>query len=294
MVWFIVLSQTTNAQVYLKTSLIGRSKYDDTQTDNTNAKGSAYIVRGGFQLPISIKADTIVKGSDTIPSQTIWAVRADASFSQFNHRNMEAYDFPNQVENYRAGVIYLHTLNKKWSVYATLGAGLYTTSSNFSSNQIIGEGALIFIRTITPNLKVGVGIAFDNTFGYPMAYPGLIVDWAIDGRGGKYFARLNSNEIKAGVKYNEKFQLSLNLDAFGASALFKDKMFSHVYYTAGITPEFEIGKGFSIPITVGATLFRNMYSHNRNLTDFFSYMTRKNVQHFAPSPFVSIGITYGL
>jgi hypothetical protein len=55
-----------------------------------------------------------------------------------------------------------------------------------------------FFKDNHTNLKVGVRLAFDNTFGFPMLYPGLVVDWAIDGKGSKYFARLNPNEIKAG------------------------------------------------------------------------------------------------
>jgi Domain of unknown function (DUF6268) len=171
---------------------------------------------------------------------------------------------------------------------------LYTTPAGVHANQVVGEGAVIFIRTILPNLKVGAGLAFDNTFGFPMVYPGLIVDWAIDGKGGKYFARINSTEISAGMKYNEKFQWSLNVDAFGASALFYDKMFTHLYYTAGLTPEFKIGKSVSIPLTVGATLSRNAYAHGRSITDFFSYLGKDDVPHFKPSVFVSVGVVVGM
>ena len=296
LVMLLLASLTTaQAQVYLKSTWLGPSTYDDTNSKDTHAKGSAYVVRAGLQLPVSMKVDTVViSGSDTVPLQTMWAVRADVSHTQFNNTNMDAYSFPEQVQNYRAGVIYLRTINKKWSLFTTLGAGLYTTSSGIRSNQIIGEGALIFIRTISPNLKVGAGVAFDNTFGFPMVYPGLMVDWAIDGKGGKYFARLNSNEIKAGVKYSEKFQLYANFDIFGASALAKDKMFTHVYYAAGITPEFKVGKYFSIPVTAGVTFSRNMYSNDRTLTNFLSYLSKDNVPHFAPSPYLSIGINYGM
>jgi hypothetical protein len=288
----VACSQAVNAQVYLKSTLIGSSKYNDANSGNTSSKGSAYVIRGGCQLPLLVKVDTVIRGADTIPSQTVWAVRFDGSYTRFNNENMDRYNFPGDVYNYRAGVVYMHSLNKKWSLYSTLGAGLYTTSSGISANQIIGEGALIFIRAITPNLKVGAGVAFDNTFGFPMVYPGLIVDWAIDGMGGKYFARLNSNEIKAGIKYSEKFQLYVNFDAFGASALYKEKMFTHLYYAVGITPEFKVGKYFSMPVTVGVTASRNVYSHDRNLTDFFSYMAKEHTPHFAMSPYVSIGINY--
>jgi len=290
----LLSGQTAHAQAYLKSTWMGRSKYDDMNSNDTNAKGSAYVVRAGFQLPVSMKADTMIRGTDTIPVQTVWMVRGDVSYSRFDNRGMEVYQFPDQVQNYRAGVIYLHTLSKKWSLYSTLGAGLYTASSGVYSSQIIGEGALIFIRTITPNLKAGAGVAFDNTFGFPMAYPGLIVDWTIDGKGGKYFARLNSNELKAGIRYSDKFQLYANFDAFGASALAKDKMFTHLYYAAGITPEFKAGKYFTIPITIGMTFSRRMYSNDRTLTNFLSYMTKDSTPHFGPSPYVSVGINYGM
>ena len=285
-------SQAVNAQVYLKSALIGSSKYNDANSGSTSSKGSAYVIRGGFQLPLSMKADTVIRGSDTIPPQTVWAVRLDGSYTRFNNQNTEQYNFLGDVYNYRVGVVYLHTLTKKWSLFSTVGAGLYTTSSGINSRQIIGEGAVIFVRTMTPNLKIGAGVALDNTFGFPMVYPAFFVDWAIDGRGGKYFARLNSNEVKAGIKYSEKFQLCVNFDAFGASALYKDKMFTHTFFAAGLTPEFKVGKHLNIPFTVGVSGTRTMYSHERKIRDFFSYLNKDNLPKFSPSLYVSAGIQY--
>jgi hypothetical protein len=282
------------AQIYLKSAWIGPSDYKDGESPDTNARGSAYMVRGGLQLPLSIKTDTLLCEGDTIPTQTVWAIRFDGSHTRFSNRHMESHDFPTNVNNYRLGVVYLHTLNQKWTVWSTLGAGLYTSSANIGMRQVVGEAAVIFVRNITPNLKIGAGLAFDNTFGFPMVYPGLIVDWAIDGKGGKYFARLNSNEIKAGVKYSDKFQLYVNFDVYGASALYKDEMFTHMYYAVGVTPEFKVGKYFSIPVTLGISASRNMYVNDRTVQDFFSYFGKDNLPHFTPSPFVSIGITYGM
>jgi hypothetical protein len=295
--WLLITALGLNhgqAQIYLKSAWIGPADYKDGQSPDTHANGSAYMLRGGLQLPVSVKTDTLLHGADTIPIQSVWAIRFDGSHTRFSHRHMESYGFPTNVYNYRMGVVYLHTLNKKWTVWSTLGAGVYTSSADISMRQVVGEAAVIFVRSITPNLKVGAGLAFDNTFGFPMVYPGLIVDWAIDGKGGKYFARLNSNEIKAGVKYSDKFQLYINFDVFGASALYKDEMFTHMYYAFGVTPEFKVGKYFSIPVTLGVSASRNMYVNDRTVQDFFSYLGKENLPHFAPSPFVSIGITYGM
>jgi hypothetical protein len=282
------------AQVYLKSAWIGPSDYKDDRSPDANGRGSAYMLRGGLQLPVSVKMDTLMHGADTIPIQSVWAIRFDGSHTHFNHQHMEEHGFPTNVYNYRLGVVYLHTLNQKWTLWSTLGAGVYASSEDIGIHQVVGEAAVIFVRNITPNLKVGAGLAFDNTFGFPMVYPGLIVDWAIDGKGGKYFARLNSNEIKAGIKYSDKFQLYVNFDVFGASALYKDEMFTHMYYAVGVTPEFKVGKYFSIPVTLGISASRNMYVNDRTVQDFFSYLGKENVPHFAPSPFVSVGITYGM
>jgi hypothetical protein len=282
------------AQVYLKSAWIGPSDYKDGHTPDASGKGSVYMLRGGLQLPLSVKTDTLLHGADTVPIQSVWAIRFDGSHTRFDHQHMEQHGFPVSVYNYRLGVVYLHTLNQKWTLWSTLGAGVYTSSANIGIRQVVGEAAVIFVRNIMPNLKVGAGLAFDNTFGFPMVYPGLIVDWAIDGKGGKYFARLNSNEIKAGIKYSDKFQLYMNFDVFGASALYKDEMFTHMYYAVGVTPEFKVGKYFSIPVTLGISASRNMYVNDRTVQDFFSYLGKDDVPHFTPSPFVSVGITYGM
>ncbi|MBT1711201.1 hypothetical protein KK062_23355 [Fulvivirgaceae bacterium PWU5] len=91
--------------------------------------------------------------------------------------------------------------------------------------------SVIFVRSITPNLKVGAGLAFDNTFGFPMVYPGLLVDWAIDGKGGKYFARLNSNEITAlsGI-------CMLTIVLFRISFRTSGKMMCHISRQARLSP----------------------------------------------------------
>src|SRR5690242_9614906 len=94
-------SQTVNAQAYLKSTWIGSSKYNDANSGSPGSKGSAHVIRGGFQLPLSMNVDTVIKGIDTIPSQTVWAVRFDGSYTRFNNENMNEYNFPGDVYNYR-------------------------------------------------------------------------------------------------------------------------------------------------------------------------------------------------
>jgi len=288
-----ICTKSAHAQVYVKSSLISSSGYEDKDSLKTGSKGSANMIRAGVQLKLSMKVDTVIKGTDTFPSVTMWNVGFDGSRTHFNNKNMKQYDFPVNVYNGRVAVTYMHTLNKKWTLMSSLGAGVYTSSiDHITARQVVGEGALIFIREIRPNLKIGVGVAFDNTFGFPMAYPGLLIDWAVDGRGGKYFVRVNSNELKAGMKFSESVQLSFSFEASGASALYKDKMFTHTFLAAGLTPEFKVGKHINIPLTVGISGARTMYSHKRKISDFFSYLNRDNVPGFSPSLYASAGIQY--
>lgn len=289
----ILCIHNVHAQIYVKSSVMGSSRYKDRDSLKSDAKGSASMIRAGVQLKLSMKVDTVIKGTDTFPSISMWNIGFDGSRTHFNNKNMKQYDFPADVYNGRFAVTYMHTLNKKWTLMSSLGFGVYTSSvSHISAKQVVGEGALIFIREIRPNLKVGVGIAFDNTFGFPMAYPGIFVDWAVDGRGGKYFVRINSNELKAGMKLTQSFQLSASFDLSGTSALYKDKMFTHTFFAAGLTPEFKVGKHLTIPVTVGISGTRTMYSHDRKISDFFSYLTKDNLPRFSPSLYVSGGIQY--
>lgn len=283
----------TYGQIYVKSSMIANSKYEDKDSLKTGSKGSTNMIRAGAQFKLSMKVDTVIKGTDTFPSITLWNIGFDGSRTHFNNKNMQQYDFPENVYNGRFAVTYMHTLNKKWSMMASLGAGVYTSSiDHIGAKQIVGEGALIFIREIRPNLKVGVGVAFDNTFGFPMAYPGILVDWAVDGKGGKYFVRFNTNELKAGVKINDWAQLSASFEASGTSALYKDKMFTHTFIAVGLTPEFKVGKHVNIPITVGVSGMRSMYANKRNISDFFSYLSKDNLPGFSPSLYVSAGVQY--
>ena len=289
----LICTKNCHAQIYVKSSFIGSSGYEDKDSLKTGSKGSTNMIRAGAQFQLSMKMDTVIKGTDTFPSVTIWNVGFDGSRTHFNNKNMQQYDFPVNVYNGRFAFTYMHTLNKKWTLMASLGAGVYTSSiDNITAKQVVGEGALIFIRELRPNLKVGIGLAFDNTFGFPMAYPGLLVDWAVDGKGGKYFVRVNSNELKAGIKFNESIQLSASFEASGASALYKDKMFTHTFFAAGLTPEFKVGKHLNIPLTVGVSGMRSMYANQRKISDFFSYLNKDHLPGFSPSLYVSAGVQY--
>jgi hypothetical protein len=288
-----VLNRCAHAQIYVKSSFIGSSRYEDKDSLKNGSKGSTSMIRAGVQLKLSMKVDTVIKGTDTFPSVTLWNVSLDGSRTHFNNKNMQQYDFPENVYNGRFAFTYMHTLSKKWTVVSSLGAGVYTSSiDHISTKQVVAEGALIFIREIRPNLKVGLGVAFDNTFGFPMAYPAILVDWAVDGRGGKYFVRVNTNELKAGIKLSESFQLSASIEASGASALYKDKMFTHTFFAAGLTPEFKVGKHLTIPLTVGISGMRSMYSHERKVSEFFSYLNKDHLPGFSPSLYVSSGLQY--
>ena len=283
----------SHGQVMLKSEYIGASRYKSAEKSDSHGRGQALVVKGAVQFPIAMKSDTLIRAADTLVKQSMWSIGMDGSYTKLENHNMQEFGLPGEIINARLGLKHVRTLNKKWPLMASLGAGLYSSPAHISADRIIGEGAVIFVRQILSNLKIGAGIALDNTFGFPMVYPGIIVDWAVDGKNGKYYVRVNSSEIKVGARYSDTFSLSILCEGSGALVLEKDRMFTHQYYTVGLTPEFKIGN-FKIPVTAGISTSRQAYSHDRKLTDFFSYMTRDDLPHFALSPYVAVGISYGI
>ena len=285
------------AQISIKTEYIGSSAYmySPSDPDASSIKigdnsGSAVVYQGMANLPLSMK-------KHENGQMTIWGVGLGGAYASLNNKNF-ADDMVSEIMNMQLGIFHLRPLNEKWSLLANMGVGVFTPFTEFSKiryKHVLGSVGVLFIRHLNSNLDIGGGLAINSTFGYPMAFPALYLNWNYEG---KFNANVSIGEgidLSAGYNLNDYFTLSLAFEMSGQMALLekdgKDVIFSHQYLVTGLRPEIKLGKsGISIPFMVGINAYRPAFYDDRALKSMFA---TDNDYYFRISPYASAGIKYG-
>lgn len=87
--------------------------------------------------------------------------------------------------NAQLSVTYIRPLSKKWSLLAVAGVGLFMDTGSLAYvrwNHVMGMGVAAAVWHLTGNFDLGMGVALNTSFGYPMLFPAFFVDWRIEGR----------------------------------------------------------------------------------------------------------------
>lgn len=280
-----------NAQINFKTEYISTSKYKGKDGYDPRSKGNLKIVQGSFRIPISVKMN-----ENNRP--TAWAIGCSGAHASLGRTKLSRDLCPSDILNLQIALIHMRPLNSKWSVLGTVGAGLYMDNDNLSKarwSNILGQGALIFIRHLKPNLELGGGVALNNTFGYPMIFPAFYFTWRLEGRYEVKVALVDAIQVSAGMRLNNYTKLNLMVEMNGMMALTerdgKKMSFTHQYTVIGLQPEITLGKSFVIPLTLGIAPYREAYYLKRSLKDFFSDDDESN-PHFKLGFYCSLGISW--
>lgn len=290
--WVFVF-QELSAQVWLKAEYIGSSDFRDVDNKKVGGKGDMKVIQGGVNVPVSMKMD-----ENNRP--TAWMVGLGASYASMNNKNLEGHiDMP-QLFNAQMAVTYLRPVSKKWSLLASVGAGIFMDTGSLAYvrwNNVMGIGVAAAIWHLRDNLDLGMGVALNTSFGYPMVFPALFVDWRIEGRYMVNVSMMDGAEISGGIQLHKLFRLKLIASMSGMLAFVehegKDQIFTQQYIIAGVQPELTITKSLSVPITIGLSANRAAFYHDRTLKGMFKTMDRDYDPHFSPSFYASIAIKYG-
>lgn len=285
--------QEMSAQVWLKAEYIGSSGFRDVDNKKVGGKGDMKVIQGGVNIPVSLKMD-----ENNHP--TAWTVGLGASYASMDNKNLSGYvDLP-QIFNAQLSVSYLRPLNKKWSLLAGVGAGLFMDTGSLAYvrwNHVMGVGMATVIWHLRDNLDLGMGLALNTSFGYPMVFPALFVDWRIEGRYMVNVSMMDGAEVSGGIQLHDLFRLKLVGSMNGMLAFVehdgKDKIFTQQYIIAGLQPELTITKTLSVPITIGLSAYRAAFYDDRTLKAMFKSANREYDPHFSPSFYASVAIRYG-
>ncbi|MCC8173836.1 MAG: DUF6268 family outer membrane beta-barrel protein [Odoribacter sp.] len=289
---FLLTVFYANAQFSFKTEYFGTSAYRDDDTDKKieNYKGSSIVYQADLNLPLSMKLN-----ENGLPK--MWSLNTGTTYVNLNNWNFKENLVDNEIFNLYFGISNLTPISKKWIMATSLGIGIYaptTKLSQITKKQLLGNMAVLFICNIRPNLQVGVGAAFNNAFGYPMAFPALYLNWFTEGKWNVSINMTDGFAASGGYNFTDHFSLSLIGEVAGQMSFVKkdnrNMMFSHQYLISGLRPEFKIGQHLSVPLTIGLNAMRLAGYEKRTLKAMFT--STEPGGYFQVSPYFSAGFTF--
>ena len=303
---FIILLLGVNsfAQISVKTEYIGNSEFYDAVADTNTGNGSAMIYSVGAMVPLSMQASA---EDDPYKRATIWGVALSGTFVKMDNHNFPiGKELPSQVMNLGATALHLRPLKERWSMLMALGIGSYTPENRLSAiridENVLANGALVFIWHWRPNLEIGGGVAVNNSFGYPMVFPALYLKYK-GGFSDKFtidVSLLDGTKVAFGYDYSENLSLKLVANIGGYSAYLRrngqKEMFSSQTFFVGLEPEFKLGKHISIPVTFGGSFIRSGRYRERTLSAMFATEAKNEdgsarSSVFLPALYFAAGIT---
>ena len=303
---FIILLLGVNsfAQISVKTEYISSSEFYDAVADTNTGNGSAMIYSVGAMVPLSMQASA---EDDPYKRATIWGVALSGTFVKMDNQNFPiGKELPSQVMNLGATALHLRPLKERWSMLMALGIGSYTPENRLSAiridENVLANGALVFIWHWRPNLEIGGGVALNNSFGYPMVFPALYLKYK-GGFSDKFtidVSLLDGTKVAFGYDYSENLSLKLVANIGGYSAFLrrngqKEMFFSQTFFV-GLEPEFKLGKHISIPVTFGGSFIRSGRYRERTLSAMFASEAKNEdgsarSSVFLPALYFAAGIT---
>ena len=303
---FIILFLGVNsfAQISVKTEYISNSEFYDAVADTNTGNGSAMIYSAGAMVPLSMQASA---EDDPYKRATIWGVALSGTFVKMDNHNFPiGKELPSQVMNLGATALHLRPLKERWSMLMALGIGSYTPENRLSAiridENVLANGALVFIWHWRPNLEIGGGVALNNSFGYPMVFPALYLKYK-GGFSDKFTIDVNlldGTKVAFGYDYSENLSLKLVANIGGYSAYLRrngqKEMFSSQTFFVGLEPEFKLGKHISIPVTFGGSFIRSGRYRERTLSAMFATEAKNEdgsarSSVFLPALYFAAGIT---
>lgn len=288
----ICACNSVSAQVFFKTECFGMSSYRDSDNNKVgNSKGSAIVTQLGANIPLSVN-------TNERNQPTVWGIGVNGAYVSLNNKNFNHHLVLSEIYNANVSFIHSRPLNDKWSLMASVGIGLYAPKlSNLGFKNFLGSAGVLFTREIYPNLEVGIGLAINNTFGYPMIFPASYFSWIYDRKVVVNLSAFEGLEFSAGYNLTEFLFLGVIAEMNGQAAFVKkdgkDMIFSHQYNVFGGRAEIKFSKSFSLPITIGFHTERLAYYDKRTLSAFFKTLGRDYDPSFKMSPYLSIGLKYG-
>ncbi|KXH83294.1 DUF6268 family outer membrane beta-barrel protein [Chryseobacterium kwangjuense] len=255
----------TGISAELKTEYIPFSSYIRPEDSvKTNSKTDFKRADINLSIPLSVKKDS----SGRVKA---WSLLLSGSYAKMTHKDYEKQLFPDEILNAQVGIQHMRPLGKKWSMMMAASVGVYSDLEQISSDDILGQGGILFIRHFSPNLALGAGPVLTTAFGVPMILPWIYFDWKTNG---KIKFKINFPEgMEAGYLFSDKFALKAVVNLSGMTVERnkdgKSMLLGYQQITAGLRPEIKINEKLSLHLTGGTALLRGISENDRKIKSIF-------------------------
>ncbi|KKO93281.1 hypothetical protein AAW12_00585 [Sphingobacterium sp. Ag1] len=293
----VILSGFTTLTAHAQNAVSGQVAVDYVPLSNyirpedsvkTGSKSDFRRIQFNLEVPLSTKIDS----SGNIKR---WSWKIGAAYAKMENRGYEEPLFPTEMLNAEMGLQYLTSLRKNWSLLTFVSVGIYSDLVKVNGKDILGQGGVLFIKKFRPNLAFGFGPVLSNSFGVPMILPGLYFDWKTNGK-----VKFNVNfpqGLSASYHVNELVDLRavLNLDGMTAEREKNGKsmLSGFMLVTAGLQPQFNLGKNLKLQLTGGSTLARLYVENDRSLKSLFKNKTQEDPR-FSPTFYTSVAFKWNM
>lgn len=289
---FAAIPLFSYGQGYISSDYITSSSLKD-ENGNRYGSGDLLILSGRYTLPFAIKHNH--RGQPIAWSATLYC-----SYGISHNKGQAKNLNPGNIVNSSLNISHIRPISEKWNIIASIGAGVYASPNEITSQSILANGGIIFAYKLRKNLDIGVGAGLTNAYGIPMILPMLYFSWR---NTGKYEFKIDMSsgmKISAATWLNKKFKMEFTaIEMDGMSAVMnvngKSKIYSMVMMKSYITPSFHINKKTSIYLGVGGNWLRGTKISDRSFKGFINSFKDNNndKREFGASLRVMTGLHYG-
>lgn len=284
MILTVVLTVATfgaSAQGVLEYEMTGRSRLKDYW-------GTAYGSGNMSRISLAYNAPVAKK----------WSVGLSADYVTMDNTGEAAAINDSRVVNAGMSVNCLQPLTRKWSLIASLGAGVFAPADEVRLKSILGSGGAIFVCHINGNLDIGCGAGVSNSYGVPMLMPMLYVSWRRNGRFSFNVDMSSRIRVAASMAAGRRFRLSLTaIDITGVSAVRerdgRSRIYSQLCIGSLLTPSLMLSESASLNVGIGGTWARSVSESDRTLKAFFKgFAEEHRSKDFGAALRLSAGMTW--
>lgn len=274
-----------NADYHTRSSFVSK---DDKATKIGDGNMMRYSLK--YIQPLSLKLNERHQPK-------AWALSVNATYANLDDNGAAHRWNPDEILNAGATISYLTPISQKWSIMASLGAGIYAQADHIRWETVLANGSCIFAYRATPYLSIGAGVGLTNAYGPPMVMPLFYLNWK---RGDKYQLEVNMVNMisaKASTRFNDRFKLTwaiIEMDNISAVVVPLDKaqVYSSMMIKMYLTPEYYFAPKFSVFANAGVNLARTSRISDRKIRAMFSNFGGAHY-HFKPAGFFTLGLRYG-
>ena len=197
----VILPGLSYGQGYISSDYMPASTLKD-DAGNKYGSGDLLILSSRYTLPFSVRHNE--KGQ-----VTAWSATLNCSYGILNNKGPAKELNPDNILNSSLNISHIRPLSDKWSIIASLGAGVYASPNEITMKSVLANGAVVFVYKLRNNLDLGIGGGLTNSYGIPMILPMVYFSWR---NTGKYEFKVDMSsgiKISAATWLNKKFKVEL-------------------------------------------------------------------------------------